>query len=366
MTSPTTMTAVAVRPGERDSLHLTELPVPTAGPGEALVRVRQVGVCGTDQEIIHGQFGTAPAGAAELVLGHEVLGVVEALGPGTADARVAVGDTVVATVRRPGGCVPCQAGQSDMCDDLVYTEHGIIGRHGFMAEWFATEATGLVKVPPALAAVGILTEPTSVAEKALQQAELIQRRIPTWTPRTAIVLGAGPIGLLTTLLLRSRGIAVVTAARKPAPNRAAGIVETAGARYVSLRQTTLAEVAAGLPPVDLIVEATGNADLAFQAMEALGNNGVLVLLSLTGDEQRREVPISRVNREFVLGNKVLVGCVNSNKEHFEMAVADLARFEALWPGLLSRLVTRRLHGLADPARIAEREADGIKTVIEVG
>lgn len=364
MPTPRTMAAVAVRPGQPGSLHLTELPVPVAGPGEALVRVRQVGVCGTDQEIIHGQFGTAPAGSEVLVLGHEVLGTVEALGPGA--EGVAVGDVVVATVRRPGGCVPCQAGQSDMCDDLAYTEHGIIGRHGFMADWFATETASLVKVPVGLEAVGILTEPTSVVEKALQQAELIQRRIPTWAPKTAIVLGAGPIGLLGTLLLRSRGAEVVTVARKPAPNRAAGIVAASGARYASLRETTLAEVAAGLPPVDLIFEATGNADLAFQAMEVLGNNGVLVLLSLTGGAETREVPIAQVNRNFVLGNKVLVGSVNSNTEHFELAVADLARFEALWPGLLSQLITRRFAGFANPAKIAEREPDGIKTVIEVG
>jgi glucose 1-dehydrogenase len=362
-TPAATMTAVAVHPGRAGSIHRTTLPVPTPGPGQALVRVRRVGVCGTDHEIIHGQFGSPPPGSDELVLGHEALGEVEALGPGA--AGVDVGDLVVSTVRRPGGCVPCVSGQSDMCADLDYTEYGIIGAHGFMVERFVMEPAHLIRVPADLEPVGILTEPLSVVEKALQQATLIQRRIPSWTPKTAIVLGAGPIGILGTLLLRSRGIDVTTVARRPGPHAISRIIEASGARYAATRNQSLAEIAAGLPPVDLIFEATGVADLTFAAMEVLGNNGVLVLLSLTGGGETKELPIAQLNRSFVLGNKVMVGSVNSSREHFEMAVAGLGRFETLWPGLAAKLITRRIHGFDDPAQIAAETEGGIKTVIEV-
>lgn len=364
MPTPTpTMPAVAVHPGRPHSLHLTELPRPAAGPGQVLLKVRRVGVCGTDMEIIEAKFGTPPPGADELVIGHEMLGEIVEVGPGVVGWEP--GMLVTDTVRRPGGCAPCQGGQSDFCADLAYTEFGIIGRHGFMTELFVEEPERLVGVPPHLEAVGILTEPLSVVEKALQQAEAIQRRIESWVPRTALVLGAGPIGILGTLLLRSRGMEVVTVARRPAPNAPSAILEAAGARYASIRETSLAEIAAGLPPIDVIFECSGNAELAFEAARVLGNNGVLVLLSITASGEPAPIDIGAINREFVLGNKVMVGSVNSSKIHFEMGVEDLARFESLWPGLAARLITRRLPGLAAWEEITQREADGIKTVIEV-
>ncbi|MCC6315025.1 MAG: glucose 1-dehydrogenase [Thermomicrobiales bacterium] len=363
MSAPT-MPAVAVHPGTPHSLHLTELPRPEPGPGQVLVRVKRVGVCGTDREIIEGDFGTPPPGERELVLGHEALGEIAAVGPDVAGWTI--GDLVVDTVRRPGPCAACQSGQSDMCSDLEYTEYGIIGRHGYMTELFVEEPDHLVRVPADLEAVGILTEPLSVVEKALQQANLIQRRISTWNPKTALVLGAGPIGLLGTLLLRSRGMDVVTVARRSAPNAPSRLIAGAGARYASVRETTLADIAAELPPIDLIFDAAGNAALVFEAMRVLGNNGVIVLLSITAGPEVEPAPLNLIVREFVLGNKVAVGSVNSSKEHFELAVDDLALFERLWPGLVGQAITRRLNGFADWRRINDREPDGIKTVIEVG
>ena len=222
--------AIAIHPGQANSLHLTEIPRDEPGPGEVLVRVRQVGICGTDRELIHGSFGTAPAGAASLVLGHEMLGEVAAVGPGVFD--FAPGQLVTATVRRPDGCPACAAGQPDMCEWLGYTERGIAGLHGFMTESVVEDVRWVVGVPHELAHVGVLLEPLSVVEKALRQANLIQRRIRSWNPKTALVLGAGPIGLLGTLLLRSRGMEVVTMARRPGPHLVSEIVEAAGARYV--------------------------------------------------------------------------------------------------------------------------------------
>ena len=364
-----TMPAIAVVPGTPNSLHLTTLPRPVPAVDEVLVRVRRVGVCGTDQEIIDAKFGIPPAGTDRLVLGHEVLGVVEATGAGV--TRFRPGDLVGATVRRPDDCAACQAGQVDMCQALGYTERGIIGAHGFMVEHFVESPRYLVPVPSELEETGILLEPLSVVEKALRQATLIQQRLAAWAPEAALVLGAGPIGLLGTLLLRSRGMRVTTIGRRPGPHLAAAIVEAAGARYLASGGAPLPDVLSGngppgVPPIDLIFEATGSAAVVFQAMEVLGNDGVLVLLSLTGGDELAPVPIAAINRGLVLGNKVVVGSVNSGMEDFTRGLADLARFEELWPGLTARLITQRLAGLTDYARITGDGRNGIKTVIEIG
>jgi threonine dehydrogenase-like Zn-dependent dehydrogenase len=355
--------AIAIHPGQANSLHLTEIPRDEPGPGEVLVRVRQVGICGTDRELIHGSFGTAPAGAASLVLGHEMLGRVEAVGPEVVDFTP--GELVTATVRRPDSCPACEAGQPDMCQWLGYTERGIAGLHGFMTESVVEDVRWVVSVPHELAHVGVLLEPLSVVEKALRQANLIQRRINSWAPKTALVLGAGPIGLLGTLLLRSRGIEVVTMARRPGPHLVSEIAEAAGARYAAMEETSIHEVAAALPPIDLIFEATGNAAPGFAAMEILGNNGVLVLLSGASRPAELTVPAAAINGSLLRGNKVVVGSVNSAREDFEAGVEDLRSFETMWPGLPSRLITRHLDGLGDYARILDNPDGDIKTVIDV-
>ena len=365
--SPTTTAAqpgVAVHPGQPNSLHVTEIPRQEPGPGQVRIRIRQVGVCGTDREIIHGGFGAAPEGEASLVIGHEMLGEIDAVSSGV--AALAPGQLVTATVRRPDGCPACAAGQPDMCQWLQYAERGIVGMHGYMTEAVVEDARWVVPIPPELSDVGVLIEPISVVEKAVRQAMLVQKRIAAWQPKTAMVLGAGPIGLAGTLLLRSRGMDVVTAARRPGPHLASEIVEAAGARYVGTDQLALKDLAAELPPLDLIIEATGSSEPVFTAMEILGNNGVLVLLSGTGGNRELTIPADAINRSLIRGNKVVLGCVNSAKEDFELGVADLTRWERMWPGLAERFITRRVSGLGAYEEILETPAGDIKTVIEVG
>ena len=233
-----------------------------------------------------------------------------------------------------------------------------------MAERFVEHERYLVPIPPELERAGVLTEPLTVVDKAVRQAELIQGRMAYgWAPKTAVVLGAGPIGLLGTMLLRARGAEVVTVARTRSPNPAAELVTASGAQYVSTRESPLLDLGASLDRIDLILECTGASIAAFEAMQILGNNGVLVLLSLTDTDLHAEVPTDRINRELVAGNKTVVGSVNAGFVDFDNAVRSLARFDALWPGLAERLITSRL-AIDDIEQVAEKTAADVKMVVE--
>lgn len=358
-----TIQAVAVHPGKPGSVHRTEIPAPEPGDDEVLVDVIRVGVCGTDREIIHGIIGRAPASAHELVIGHEVFGRVAAVGKNV--TKVKVGDFSGATVRRPDGCPACLAGQPDMCLWHQYTERGIQGANGFMAEQFVEHEQYIVPIPAELAAIGVLTEPLTVVEKAVRQVRLIQRRMPWWQPKTAVVLGAGPIGLLGALLLRSQGVEeVVAVARTPAPNSSSAILEAAGARYVSTSEMSIAELGQHYPQIDVILESTGVSEVVFAGIPILGNDGVMVLLSLTGGTRTADIPTDAINTAIVGGNKTIVGSVNAGFEDFGNAVASLHRFEALWPGLAGKLITGRLPLSGDISQIASKARDEIKMVVE--
>ncbi len=354
--------AIAINPDQPHSLHLTSIPLAEPGNGEVEISVIRVGVCGTDRELIRGEIGHAPAGQSELVLGHEVIGRVSKLGPGV--SKVAEGELVSVTVRRPDDCPACQAGEPDMCIYLNYTERGIAGAHGFMAERIIENEQWVIPVPAHLEPVGMMVEPLTVVEKAVRQAELIQRRLNHWQLKTAIVLGAGPIGLLGTLLLRSKGVDVWTLARTPGPTAASKIVEASGATYVSTREQSPVDLVASLPNVDLILESSGSSQVAFDSMGLLGNNGVLVLLSLTGGEDHVDVPASQLNTSLVAGNKVVVGSVNAGMVDFTNAVQSLERFESLWPGLVESMITNRFTLDDDLVEATSNIPGGIKSVIE--
>jgi len=359
-----TISAIAIYPDKPGSLHRTTIATGEPADQEVEIAVIRVGVCGTDREIIRGKIGFPPAGSAELVIGHEMVGRVTRVGPNV--DRVKAGELVTVSVRRPDGCPACLAGEPDMCLWLEYTERGISGAHGFMAQRVTERQEWVVKVPEHLEPVAVLTEPLTVVEKALRQAGLIQRRLNHWNLKTAIVMGAGPIGLLGTLLLRSKGVDVFTVARTAGPNAAAAIVEACGATYVSTREESITELAARIGGVDLIIESTGSSQVVFESMRNLGNNGVLVLLGLTGGDHTLEIPADDLNTSLVVGNKVVVGSVNAGIEDFVNAVADLDQFDDLWPGLALSMITHRLTMADDLDQIATRIDGGIKTVIEFG
>jgi threonine dehydrogenase-like Zn-dependent dehydrogenase len=341
------MKAIAVLPGKPDSVHLTELRKPRIdevpnGRG-VLVKVLRVGVDGTDREINAAEYGAAPPGYDFLVIGHEGFGQVVEVGPAVTDLKA--GDYVVATVRRPGTSIYDVIGTSDMTTDDTYFERGINLRHGYLTEYYVDDEEFIVKVPQGLKEVGVLLEPTTVVEKGIAQAYEIQRRLRVWRPKRAAVMGAGTIGLLATLALRLRGLEVSAFGLTRKPYLNSDLIEAIGARYESTRDLPLRDAAAQYGPFDLIFEATGFAPIVFDAMQALGKNGVLVLSSVTGGDHRIEIPADRINLDFVLGNKVMVGTVNANREYFEMGVKDLAQAEAAYPGWLSRLLTHPVKGL---------------------
>jgi threonine dehydrogenase-like Zn-dependent dehydrogenase len=343
----TLMKAVAVRPGVPNSMYLAELPKPSVaeipeGRG-VLVKVLRVGVDGTDKEINAAEYGAAPPGYDFLVTGHEGFGRVEAVGPNVTE--LVPGDYVVATVRRPGSSIYDRIGTSDMTTDDVYYERGINLRHGYLTEYYVDDAEYVVKIPSELREIGVLLEPTTVVEKGIAQAYEIQRRLRVWRPRKAAVMGAGTIGLLAAMALRLRGLDVTVFGRTARPYLNSDLIEALGARYESTATLPILDGAKRHGPFDLIFEATGASPVVFESMQALGKNGVLVLSSVTGGDKMIEVPADRINLQFVLGNKVMVGTVNANREYFEMGVKDLAHAEAQYPGWLGRLLTHPVKGL---------------------
>jgi threonine dehydrogenase-like Zn-dependent dehydrogenase len=364
------MKAVAVFPGKPGSIHLADLPEPRVddvpnGRG-VLVEVLRVGVDGTDKEINDAEYGAPPEGYDFLVTGHESFGRVVEVGPNVRDLKP--GDYVVATVRRPGNSIYDRIGTYDMTTDSTYYERGINLRHGYLTERYVDDAEYIVKVPAALKEVGVLLEPTSVAEKGIEQAYEIQRRLKVWRPERAAVIGAGTLGLLATLALRLRGLEVTTLARTKPPTPNSELVEALDARYVSTRELLLIQAAERYGPFDIIFEATGVSRVAFESMEALGRNGVLVLTGISGGDRTVEVPGDHIMLGFVLGNKVAVGSVNANRTYFERGVQDMALAEAQYPGWLERLLTHPVQGLdnyAEMIRLLTEEKSAIKVFVEV-
>lgn len=356
-----TMRAIAVTPRKAGSARQVELPRPEASRGLALMRVLEVGIDGTDTEINLGEYGDAPPNADVLVIGHEALSLVETVGDGV--TGFGPGDLVVSTVRRPDGCPNCQAGESDMCLTGGYTERGIKGAHGYMADYYSEKPDFMVKIPPALRAFAVLLEPLSIVEKATTQAWEAQKRL-LWQPKRAVVLGAGPIGILATILLRLRDLEVHVYAKTAGDSLQARVVQSLGAVYESVEQHPIAGLRDELGQIDFILEATGNSAVAFQAMGVIGTNGVLCLTGVSGGNRAIEIPSDAINLQMVLGNRLVFGSVNANRRYFEMGVRHFQDAEHRWPGIFERLLTRRVPFADFKAALDRRPAD-IKTLLTV-
>src|SRR5213596_1177294 len=365
------MKAIAVHPGQPNSIHLRDIPEPSVtdiadGRG-VLVKVLRVGVDGTDKEINAAEYGAAPPGDDYLVTGHESFGRVVEVGP-IVPSTIRPGTHVVASVRRPGSSIYGKIGLQDFTTDDVYYERGINLLHGYLTEYYVEDHQYVFPLPHSLAEVGVLLEPTTVAEKGVNHAYEIQRRLKIWEPRRACVLGSGTVGLLTALVARLRGLELTVYSLPQKPYRNAKLVEELGGVYVSSQDATLAEASAERGPFDLIFDATGFSPIVWEAAEVLGKNGVPVLASITGGDRKAEINSDRINQGFVLGNKVMVGTVNAAPADFRSGVDDLIKAEALYPGWLGQLLTTAIRGLErydEMIRTLTEDRDAIKVYVEV-
>jgi threonine dehydrogenase-like Zn-dependent dehydrogenase len=343
--------AITVLPGVPNSARLDDIAEPPPSDGAVLVRTLALGVCGTDRDIIAGEYGEAPSASERLVLGHESFGEVMSAPPASG---LAAGDLVVGIVRRPDPvpCPACASGEWDMCRNGRYTERGIKARHGFGAERFRIEPEFAIKIDPALGLLGVLMEPTSIVAKAWDHIERIGRRFNSWQPRQLLVTGSGPIGLLAALLGAQRGYEVHVLDRgrdqaKIALIRDLGATHHAG----SLDQIEVAP--------DVIVECTGAPAVIAAVLGRSAPSGIICLAGLGGNHAMA-FDVGRFNRTMVLDNDVVFGAVNANRRHYEMAMRALTAADRDW---LGRLISRRVP-LARWHDALEHHPGDIKVVVD--
>ncbi len=327
------MLALVTTPGLAHTTQVTEVPDAVAGPGEVLLHPLRVGVCGTDREISEGLFGVAPDGDEHLILGHELLARVEADGHGFTR-----GDLVCATVRRScRHCLACEGGSPDACLTGDYLERGITRLHGFAAERVAEAPEHLVPVPDGLGPLGVLAEPASICARGIRHAEAIAARQP-WAGRRALVLGTGAIGMLGTYLLRLRGYEVWTAGRSLATGQRARLVAASGASYLCAIETSPAEAAADLGGFDVVLEATGDAQVMIETVSLLGRNGVACLLGIDGRPRDVTVDGRVLGVDAILQNRALFGSVNAHRQDWETAVHALDEARRRWPDAVESFI----------------------------
>ena len=326
------------------------MPEPDASEGSVLVEAVAVGVCGTDAEIVAGKYGWAPPGKTRLVLGHESLGRV--IDPG-ASSSLKKGDLVVGIVRRPDPvpCPNCAVGEWDMCRNGQYTERGIKEIHGFMSERWRIEPEYAIKVDPSLGMLGVLLEPMTVITKAMEQIFLTGQRA-YWEPKTVLVTGAGPIGLLAALRLVCESLTFMSSIASK-PDRS----QTSCATWVR-RITPAALFDLDFDP-DIIVECTGVGSVIADSIQKVGAGGIICLTGV-GAGGVAERAVGDVAAAVVLKNNVIVGSVNANKRHWYKAGQNLAASDPAW---LSRLITRR-EKPEDFQQALERQPDDVKVIIQ--
>jgi glucose 1-dehydrogenase len=368
------MKAVAVFPASRQ-VRLIDAPEPAvSSPTDVKIRVLEVGVCGTDKEICSFHYGLPPQGTDHLVIGHECLGEVVDTGPAVSSLKK--GDLVVMTVRRPCGvpsCIACEQGRQDFCSTGEFSERGIKSRHGFMTEFVVDDERYMIPVPRSLRDVAILIEPLTIAEKALIQVFQVQQRLP-WACKIdparpddksychrALVLGAGPVGLLGAMAFVAAGFETFVYSREDEASDRAALVRSFGAFYVSGTKTPVDDLVARVGDIDVVYEATGASGLSFDVLKSIGNNAVFVFTGVPGRKSPMPVDTDLIMRNMVLKNQVVFGTVNAGRDAFENAVNDLATFMRKWPNAVRALFTGRF----TPEQAVEplTSPGGIKNVI---
>jgi threonine dehydrogenase-like Zn-dependent dehydrogenase len=365
------MNALALTPGTTN-IRLVDRLEPQITTGDQIkLRVIAVGICGTDREEVSGGRADAPPGQNELIIGHEMFGQVVEVG--SAVQEFEPGDYAAFTVRRGcGHCPACLTNRSDMCYTGDYTERGIKQRDGYQAEFVVDAAQYAVKVPAEMASIGVLSEPMSVTEKAIDEVLRIQTaRLPDqhdpehWLEgKQVLVAGLGAIGLLASFALRLRGADVLGLDIVESDSIRPTILREIGGQYVDGRSSAPDTLDDRFGDIDLILEATGVANLEFDLLAALGINGIYVLTGIPGGDRPLKVDGPALMRRLVLRNQVMVGSVNASRKHFEMAVHDLNRARRTWGSAIERVITDRYPYTDYSKALSHHSTDEIKTILE--
>ena len=368
------MRALAALFGSRELKVVEKEPDAPHLPDQVSLRVLEVGICGTDREIGAFEYGVPPKGEDHLVIGHEALAEVVEVGSGVRNLRA--GDLVVPTVRRPcpdPACRACRSGHQDFCYTGRFSERGIKEAHGYLCEVVVEREEHLVRVPPALREVAVMTEPLTVAEKAFGQVYWMMQRRPPWldvtspTPKwgeglSALVLGVGPVGLLGAMVLATSGFTTFVYSRELPPSARTGLAEAIGATYVSSAETSFEELAEMMGNVDLVYEAVGHSHFALEALRVLGQNGIFILTGVPGLEALTQSDPAALMRSMVLKNQVLLGTVNAGRADFAAAIDHLGEFVGQWPEATRTLIAGR-YPLEESGELIFGRPVGVKSVV---
>lgn len=365
------MKAIALVPGTTD-VTLVEVEEPRIeAPDDVKLKIWQVGICGTDREEVSGGRAEAPLGKERLVIGHEMFGEVVEVGTGV--TKVKKGDFGVLMVRRGcGKCKACEGGRSDMCYTGDYTERGIKGRDGFQAQYVVDKEVYLVKVPPEMKAIGVLTEPMSVAAKAIDEALIIQRaRLgdfdaqENWFKgKRALIAGLGPIGLMAAFALRIRGADVMGIDLVDEASLRPQLLKQIGGRYVDGRKVQVTDLDTVVGEADFVFEAAGIAKLQIQLIDTLAINGIYVVTGIPGEDRPLNIPAGDLMKQLVLKNQVILGSVNASLHHYQMAVDDLLTSLQRWPESIRAIITEKVPYQQFDMALHNHSADEIKVVVE--
>ncbi len=369
------MSAVAVYPSRRE-VQIVDHPEPKlTTDSQAKMRVLDVGVCGTDREIVSFQYGTPPDGSDYLIIGHESLS--EVVEVGSKVSGVKTGDLVVMTVRRPcphPECVACREGRQDFCYTGDFTERGIKQNHGYMTELVVEEERYLNPVPRELRDVAVLVEPLTIAEKSLEQLWMVQRRLPWDCPepgkspahcRRAVVLGAGPVGILGAMALKVEGFEVSVYSRSPNHEEKNRILNAIGVPYIAAETHSTEDMARMVGPIDVVYEATGASGVAFDVLKHLGPNAVFVFTGVPGRKAPIPVDTDEIMRNMVLNNQLVLGSVNAPPQAFQSAIQHLGIFAQRWPDTLRSVITGRFP-IERALDALKSQPGGVKNVVTVG
>lgn len=365
------MKAISLIP-HTTNISLADVPEPAiTAPDEIKIKVWEVGICGTDREEAAGGRAEAPQGKGSLIIGHEMFGqVVEA---GEAVQSVHAGDYGVFTVRR--GCNECPAclnGRSDLCYTGRYTERGIKGADGFQAEYVVDKERYFIKVPEDIKDIGVLTEPMSVAAKAIAEALIIQgARLNgivsqgNWLKgKKALIAGIGPIGLMAAFALKLQGAEVIGLDIVDRNSLRPRILEQIGGTYVDGREVQTTDFDETCGEADFIFEATGIAKLQIQLIDALGVNGIYVATGIPNGHRPMTIMAGDIMQQLVLKNQILLGSVNASIEHYKLAVDALQASKVNWPSVIEQVITERVPFKDFQAALQHHSADEIKVVVD--